>query len=169
MIRAKVSPSSSSPAVASAAASRGVRASRRGGFAATTAGRARDGEDRRRCCSVAVSAGAGRLGRDGGDRRRASSVISVGTSATRLNAVADKPSVDMIKGLTKPKDDTEYSAPPSVSDVLHDQTYAIVEVGGTQLIVQEGRQYVVNHLNVRGGNSLISFTPVKRNEVLVRT
>ena len=81
--------------------------------------------------------------------RRMTTRRGVGTSTTRLNAVAEKPSRDMIKGLTKPKDDTEYAAPPSVSDVLRDQTYAIVEVGGTQLIVQEGRQYVVNHLNVR--------------------
>lgn len=96
-----------------------------------------------------AAAAAGRAAREAGDRRRASSTVSVGTSTTRLNAVAEQPSLDMIKGLTKPKDDTEYAAPPSVSDVLRDQTYAIVEVGGTQLIVQEGRQYVVNHLNVR--------------------
>lgn len=53
-----------------------------------------------------------------------------------------------------PKDEIEYKPPPSIGDALANVDYAIVEVGGQQLIVQEGRHYVANHLKVAPGTKI---------------
>ena len=78
-------------------------------------------------------------------RRQAASSKTISSSC---GAVADS------SAPTTQTDGVAYTPPPSVGDALANVDYAIVEVGGQQLIVQEGRHYIVNHLNVTPGTKI---------------
>ena len=117
----------------------------------------------RKAVVVAASVGRGGGGeknaavKGGGLRRTPAVEIDPAAIKSRVRAVAESAPLegaDLLERAVKPKDGLDYAPPPSVAGVLEDATYAIVEVGGTQLIVQEGRHYVVNHLKVPPGTKI---------------